>query len=951
MKLKTTRRSNRHLACVFAAAVAAGLGAASAFAQSYYPPTSAPFYPLNDSADLKVIDTELGILKPGETIAKNPASATTVKSSDFVAAVAKAVADAINGTLPNGTPNTVTVETLISAASKNQPAAIAAVVKAVATTIVDNAPAGLQATYLEQAAFQAALVAGSKAPSVASSAVAGILASKSGNALDINDNPDIVAETVDAAPTLAGKTIAAVIAATKKGFTASTTDDAIVTAGVKSVIDSGAAETLNNVATATLAAAAKAAAATVRSSAVQELTTVFLNAAKANGVTDKGSAIQLAAGLAAGGGAANVASVKAGADASGFSTFVPQMDEAIAAYNDLITNSSTNKNLGKPAPGTQIATYIGNAHPTDLDATVAGAVAAWPKVAASIILGAVTTPDASNTTPVAAVITAGVKAYPAGAALDAKALINFTGSGSTPGSITAAIIAGTTPDQVGLVVANGIKGFTVKAKDPAYVGLVTNLVSGSIAAAEAKGISTVAAVAFNAAKASHQAGAVATAAIGAAQISTNPVEAAAILAGAVSADYKDVVAIQSAADGILTGEAKSLADLAAGLAGTILNPPKPAPGQPKDAIYFFEQENIALGAPSLSANQVLAIVYATTQANPKGTSAIVGTAIGKAGITNPAQEAAIVAAATASNYKAAPNIQAAADAAVHVNSGVADLFTYVANQTSANPALAVDVVTGATAAAPQYTHIVAHAIGFADPAGAAKAVPALFSFSSLATENVITHGAGDQVSRAALITAGVVDGLVESFAPTDKKLPADLKAVVSAAVKAAISLKGPTTDFQQSDGTATGTKSNVAATGPAGVVTGYVSQVASTTSTEFDATITAVLAAAAKSAKGYVLEIAQAAASAAASIYLEHNATIPANAYQTIAGTLQLANLTLTLQQIDNAIAFGVAQAKKNDVSLVAGGAGVSNGSNHFSVHPAINGTPTGLPVTSIFDL
>ncbi len=931
------RRRSKRSVSLFAVAVAAGLSAATAFAQ-YYPPTPpAPLFPVANNPDLQVINAALSSLKPGETLGLDPvAGSAAILPADYTNAVALAVTQAIKGTLPGGTPNTVTVATLTQAAALLRPALIGSMSKVVAAAIVLNAPPADQNGYIRDLTYQFALVGGKTAPAVVTGVITSILTVKGNtNPIDPNDVTDITTQAIDAAPQLAGNCIAAAIAATKKTFTTATAEDNVVTAGVNAVISNGAASSLNAVATATMTSVVKSALIGVRPDAAKEVATTFLNAAYANvssqsGQVQRDTAIQLVAGLAAGAGATYSANVGQGADASSFTSYKTVMDETIAGYNAAITG------LTAPLAASQFASYLTTTKPTDTDAAIAGAVAAHAKFASSILSSALQalTGNTNNSSTVSSIITAAVLASPLQAANDAKAIATVGVQGTTPGQILSAIMQGTTPDQFGLVELSLFKGLGGVPNATVLNDVVTNAIH---TAESTQNGNTIATLTYDAAKASKQSVNVVNNALAAASLSTNPVEAAQIVAAATAADLKNAGAIKLAADGALTGNALALADLAANLTLSIINPPKPPAGTPKDPLVFFEQENLALSSAT-TADQRLAIVYAVTQANPKGTSAIVATALASAKTSGASEEAAIIAAAVAANPKAAPNIKAAADTAIYVAAGTSDLFNYIGNQVTAYPTLAADIVTGATAADPGEAHVIGHAVGFADPLGAGKVVPALFSFSSLNAPK-IGGGAGDPVARAAAITAGLVDGLIESH---NSKTDASLKAVVSAAVKASITLTGLDPNFQQV-GT-NGSASGAVSTGPAGVITGYVSQYAKPTSTDF---VDAVLNAAAKSAKAYVLQIAQAAAEAAAYVYDTHNAT-PAGAgtYAGIVNALNGVNPTLTSAQIRAAVDFGIAQAQSlaggNLAAAGAGAAGVMN----YTTHPV-----TGNFVTSILDL
>jgi hypothetical protein len=308
-----------------------------------------------------------------------------------------------------------------------------------------------------------------------------------------------------------------------------------------------------------------------------------------------------------------------------------------------------------------------------------------------------------------------------------------------------------------------------------------------------------------------------------------------------------------------------------------------------------------------------------------------------------------------------------------ISNGTSGLFEYIRNQViNAGTATAPDVATGALIASPGLAGIVGHAYAFSYPGGAATFLPTLFSYSytvpptSTAYVNTVPYYPTNSLStatnlpaRAAAITAGVLDGVIEAEGfqygntPTATQLTAgttDIKATVTAAVKAALLL----TDASVSISTPTG---SVADNGPAAVMTAYLSQAYNPVpgtedivdSSPTNATISAILTAVAKTAgKTYVLTMAQAAAQAAAEVYDFYNgATVfSGTAYAGIVSAFEAATSTFTGSgvptnpQVVAAVAAGVTAAENSTTGF--GAAGVVN----YATRPV-----TGSFVTSIYEL
>ena len=769
------RRRVSALVTTVAAVAAAGLSVASAYADNnsgYYPDPSSP---LNNNPGLELVQAALQAAHATETLVLPvPTGFTAPTTKDLAAAIQAAVASDIS------TNSGANVAEIADALAKYAPSKAATNIGTVASAILTSG-ASDPATLISDVTTAASSVAGGKyATSVVTSIVKAIVAAKQSGA--ITEIDDATEAGVASAPALAGKTVAAAIAADKLGSasdigsiaSAAVTGAGSATSIVPSIIQNA------------VAAAAKLSK-TAPAPFVTSATSAALTAAVTGSTPVSLSDVYVAA-AAAGAGATQSSAVTAGVDAALTGSAATNGDATVAAFNDIKTKSNPNPKANLPLPQDEVTTYLSANSSASTDAVVAGAVAAWGKVAPAIIASALTNGNGHGGAAPADIITTGVLANPAEAALDAKLLVS--NATTTPDVVVQSVISGANAASVGLVVADAIKGFpkaSIAANLPA-------IVTGAIKGAEQSGFTNaIASIGYNAAKASASSVTAATDAVN--QILTNAgsnasstttqLEAAQIAAGAVSADKKNAGAIKTAVDGALTnaGVSTALVDAAANVANAILNPVV-VKGQPKDPILFYNAANQALSGVS-DPNTILAVLYGASQANPKGTSALVALAVSK----NPAVEAQAVSAATGANYKAAANIQAAADAAYFASGAPANLFDYTVRTTTANSALATDIATGLTIGDPGQTHIVAHALAFAQPAAVAKAVPVFFSFSNIVNAPNILGGTADPVARAAAITAGFTDGIIEAnLKPT--QATSILKASVVSAVKSALLLTG-----------------------------------------------------------------------------------------------------------------------------------------------------------------
>jgi hypothetical protein len=264
----------------------------------------------------------------------------------------------------------------------------------------------------------------------------------------------------------------------------------------------------------------------------------------------------------------------------------------------------------------------------------------------------------------------------------------------------------------------------------------------------------------------------------------------------------------------------------------------------------------------------------------------------------------------------------------------------------------------------------------------------------------------DQPAAAAAITAGFVTGVLESdptfrFGVATSTISATTKsnllnvvgaAVIASTSQAGVPLQGsasPFNDtnaastgyvsyFRQSDGASTTSYftsgANTRSSGVAGAVTGFVSQLTYYGDSTISPITAAVITAAGNNAKGFGLQIAQAAAQAfawvsagpgAGSTFVFNVANpetnqVPGNVVYDIAKALSAVVTGNTIQQLMYAAYFGITEANNGTIGAGALGLnakGLTDGT--LKVAPAGNAkadfyqhsSATGTPVTNIFNL
>lgn len=157
------------------------------------------------------------------------------------------------------------------------------------------------------------------------------------------------------------------------------------------------------------------------------------------------------------------------------------------------------------------------------------------------------------------------------------------------------------------------------------------------------------------------------------------------------------------------------------------------------------------------------------------------------------------------------NVTIAVDTAKHVASGTSDLFDYLNGSILKYSKNLADIVTGATVVAPGYAHIVGHAVAFSSPSNVSKVVPQIFNYSSITETDPLVSAPqraeyDNRVDAAAAVSAAITAGIVEAktghvsgnASATKQTIEtANLKNAISAMVKQVLSVTGNTPVLSQ----------------------------------------------------------------------------------------------------------------------------------------------------------
>jgi len=249
----------------------------------------------------------------------------------------------------------------------------------------------------------------------------------------------------------------------------------------------------------------------------------------------------------------------------------------------------------------------------------------------------------------------------------------------------------------------------------------------------------------------------------------------------------------------------------------------------------------------------------------------------------PADSETFKAEAAGLNPALAANVTIAVDTAKMVSNSTANLFDDLNTSILKNSKYVVDIVTGATVVAPGYAHIIGHAVAFSSAANVAKVVPNLFNYSSITRPDPLTSAPQEadydnRVDAASAVSAAITAGILEAktgfvtgngTATKQSVETTNLKNAVVAMVKQVLTVTGNTpvlspwlvgsnsalsfgatgddgiagggegdNNFMQSDGTTpvlggphifSSGYTLQKQVGPAGIITGFMSQVMNST--------------------------------------------------------------------------------------------------------------------------
>ncbi len=896
---------------VFAALVALGLGVASAFSQGYYPPANSP---IDGNGSLLYIEDLLdgtvgnGNTSTGTLIVPAPSGKTVATDEQIADALQAAVQAAVGGTAPDG----VTIYSLVNEASKYRSAKTGDWMTAATTAILTDSNAMNVLANLEAATAAAVQPNAKGASKVVKNAIKLIATPGSAAASDADD---IVEQAVINAAAYADKIVASALSSAKKIDGADIIDvqKDIVSEAVQEALAAGASHLLEEILTA--AEKGRASKSGVTSGDIVAAAFKFRGGASTGLPATKEDAAAVAGGAMRGAGSDEVGNIVTAvntATASAFSAYITKVGEGFTTVA-----ASSDPAVSGPA----LALKFTAANKDFIPALLTGGLSALNRIDTGVIAQALTSDDTNGgAATVQEIVRAAVRAVQKDAAKIAVAALDAANANITISKINQGAAEGATIALIGSVVSKTIKANVTATNTQ---GAVDGALRGAISTGKAGAVADVLLQATKASKLGNEAVDQGISTLKA--LNQEGIQYVAVL-GAMAGN--------KATAGNVRLHAEVNPDLDAGQRDAITAGAAVLLAVQSNKNNFFNATVNSLKDDQNDTQlETEAIVLGAALANPKVSGAIASAAIANTSFS----PAAIIAAAENADRKHLLNIQLATNAASFAKTApdVVALFDYVNHTVFQNQKLAADITTGATVAAPQYAHRIGHAAAFAAPKSAAKVVSTLFAYSQL------TSNTNNPVAAAAAITAGFTDGILEAKLESKNELAA-LKASVSAAVKAAMLLTGNggegTDAFRQSDGTSATTFNSTKQTGPAGVVTGYISQELGSTDVTIPGgetgTVAAIITAAVKSAKKYALEIAQAAAQAARSIspVFNDNATIVA--------AVSAANSKATSSQIAFAVQFGINEAAAGRPG--AGAAGVNNYTQNDGA---------GDPVTSLFNL
>ena len=372
--------------------------------------------------------------------------------------------------------------------------------------------------------------------------------------------------------------------------------------------------------------------------------------------------------------------------------------------------------------------------------------------------------------------------------------------------------------------------------------------------------------------------------------------------------------------------------------------------------------------------QRLSVLYAAVLANSGDAAG--GLAVLINGSPN-ALAPALTAAAVSANRVNQTAMTVASAVAVHTKANTNDIQAYIGQQLLSNPSAAKEITSAATVVAPQFSHVIAHALAFNQPTTVYGNVDNIFLHAKITLLNGAVNFVNDRPAAVAAITAGLTTGILENtlnntLNPADTKTA--LKAMIARVVANAVntpyndvrSIGGGANqvllgsnkglDFRRTNGTAAGF-TNTGVPGVAGSITGFVAQMVKLGDLTIDAdgsgqvaaAITqAAFSAAALTGNAYILDIAQAAGQAYGWV---SGQTSSAAAVLAIRTAILAGNASYTAAQLDFAAAFGISEANGGAGRQGAGAEGLRDKAGNPLAPYYDHHSASGTPVSNIFNL
>lgn len=367
---------------------------------------------------------------------------------------------------------------------------------------------------------------------------------------------------------------------------------------------------------------------------------------------------------------------------------------------------------------------------------------------------------------------------------------------------------------------------------------------------------------------------------------------------------------------------------------------------PYQPVLSYNTVITALAAPGSDARN-LAVLYATSLVN--SSDAVGGLA---ALIANTATSpTALTQAAISANRAKQTNLAVGGAVAAFVKTNIAtiNIQAYIGEQILTNPILVTDIATAGAVVVPQFSHFIAHTVGFNAPQQAYQTVAGIINHSKISIGG--TLAVGDRPAAIAAISAGVTTGILESrdLSAGNKQLALRdaVRSVVVAVVGATYNDVSGTPFRRSTGGPNLVTDFTVTpATGVAGAVTGFVAQMANPGVYALPVVSDLYVALAAiKAASAVTLHIDEAQAAAQAFAWVTGG-----NTGQLAAAAANIAAAFGGTAAVTNAVNFGINEVVVNgNPGAGAGGLRdlVANPSAPFYDHHSAQGRP----VSNMFTL